>query len=152
MPDPRTTGLHRVGAEPAQTLTFLIDNSTITFDKTQVGGSAVVGRAVQLVAAGTVALTLDGGRVLGKLIQVETNLVCSVQCMGVVQLPGGDAPPAFGNRIVGATLSGVRGYIRAPAATGAAYAEAAADDQAAAGHRVLDAAVSTAIEVALSHG
>jgi hypothetical protein len=61
MADPRNTidweGLGKE-AEP-----FIIDASTITYDATQVLGSAQVGLAVTLSAAKTVALTADGDAV-----------------------------------------------------------------------------------------
>lgn len=152
MADPRLTGTHRVGAEPQRNLTFRIDASTITYGGATVpNGSAVIGRAVGLVnaSAGVVELVADGQKVLGKLLNVEADGACTVECEGVVLLPGGDAPPATGSAIVGATLAAARGYVRAAAASGATYAEGASDDALAARGLVLDGTVTTAVEVLL---
>lgn len=95
--------------------TYKTDNSTILFDKTQVGGSAQVGKAVMLSADDTVALTSDGAAVEGKLIKVESDNFATVQYEGHATLPKGDSSTATitrGKKIVGATLGGVRGYIR----------------------------------------
>lgn len=145
MPDARLTGTHRVGAEPQRNLTFRIDAATITYDATQPGGAAVVGRAVGLKAAtaAIVELVADAQRVLGKLINVEADGACTVITEGVVQLPGGDAPPAIGTAIVGASLSAARGYVRAAAAA------TLADVQASRGI-VLDPTTTTAVEVLLT--
>lgn len=151
MADSRLTGTHRVGAEPQRNLTFRIDGSTITYDSTQPGGSAVVGRAVGLKAgtAGQVELVADAQMVLGLLYVVEPDGGCGVTVEGVVRLPGGDTPPTSGKRIVGATLSAARGYVRAAAAAPGTYAAATADEIAAARGIVFDATTSTAIEVLL---
>jgi hypothetical protein len=114
MADPRNTidweGLGKE-AEP-----FIIDASTITYDVTQVLGSAQVGLAVTLSAAKTVALTADGDAVIGKLLQVESDGKCAVQTEGWCQLPGGTgATLTLGTKIVGALLSAARGYIRTAA-------------------------------------
>ena len=149
MADPRTATTHRVGTEPRRPLTFKIDNADITYSATAAGGSAVVGRAVMLSAAGTVRLTGAGTPVLGKLIQVEPDNFCTVECGSVVTLPKGDNAIAVGDKVVGDTLAAARGYVRGVAAAGAAYAEAAADDTQAGRHTVLDASVATAVEVLL---
>ncbi|GIW06367.1 MAG: hypothetical protein KatS3mg060_1172 [Dehalococcoidia bacterium] len=112
MPNPRDTiSFVGIGAEY---VTFRIDNATITYDATQPGGSAVVGRAVGLSAAGTVELVANGDEVLGKLIAVEPNLTATVQTGGYCTLPGGQgASLTLGKRIVGALGPGnARGYIR----------------------------------------
>jgi hypothetical protein len=143
MPDLRLTGVNRVGADQLN-LTFRVDAATIVYDATLPGGSAVVGRAVGLKAAsgGLVELVADGQRVLGKLLQVEADGACSIAVTGVVTLPGGDAPPAVGLPIVGATLAAARGYIRAAASATAA-------DLLAMRGTVFDPTTSTAIEVHL---
>lgn len=95
-------------------LTFIIDNSTITFDATKTNGSAVVGKAVTMSAAKTVKLAADGDAVIGKLIKVEGDNKAAVQCGGVVLLPGGNsASLTLGKKIVGA-LDGSSnpGFIR----------------------------------------
>lgn len=102
--------------------TFLIDNSTITYSATAVGGSAQVGLAVTLSADKTVALTQDGNAVVGKLVSVENDNKAVVQTGGHVTLPGGaSATLTRGSRIVGALgASSARGYIRSAAAGTAA--------------------------------
>lgn len=101
--------------------TFHIDDSTITYDRDEENGSAQVGLAVMLSAAGTVALTSDGALVLGKLLKVESDGKATVQTGGYVDLPGGDgATLTLGSKIVGDLgAANARGYIRA-VATGTA--------------------------------
>jgi len=101
--------------------TFIIDNSTITFDDTKVGGSAAVGKAVEMSAANTVALAADGAEVIGKLIKVSKDLKATVQIKGGMSLPGGNgAALTVGKKIVGALDAGAaRGFIR-EVATGTA--------------------------------
>ena len=87
MADPRASvGWEGLEAEYAP---FAIDNSTITYDATKANGSAQVGLAVTLSAAKTVALTTDGCRVIGKLISVESDNLCTVQVGGYMTLPSG---------------------------------------------------------------
>jgi hypothetical protein len=147
--DIRVTTTHRKGTNPQRMLTFKADGADITFSAASPNGSAVVGRAVMLSAAGTVRLTGAGSAVLGQLVKVEWDNMCTVMTEGVTELPKGDNAIAVGDQIVGDTLSAVRGYIRGAAAPGAAYAEAAADDSSVAAHKVLDATTATAIEVLL---
>jgi hypothetical protein len=94
--------------------TFLIDNSTIVYSATAVGGSVSVGLAVTLSADATVALTADGNGVLGKLIKVESDNKAVVQTAGYVTLPGGvSAVLTRGKKIVGALgAASAKGYIR----------------------------------------
>jgi hypothetical protein len=98
------------------------DGATIVYDPTQPGGHAAIGRAVSLSAGGTVQLTADADRVLGKLITVEADNRCVVQDDGYMQLPGGLAATlTLGLAIVGATgTAGARGFIRAVATAVAA--------------------------------
>lgn len=150
MADPRVASTNRVGSEPQNVQTFKADGSDITFDATQPGGSAVVGRAVMLTTGiGVVRLTGAGSPVLGKLLHVENDGYCAVQIGGVVTLPKGDGTIAVGDKIVGDVVTAARGYIRGAAAPGAAYAEAAADESAVSRHIVLDVTTATAIEVSL---
>jgi hypothetical protein len=119
MPDPRSV-LDFTHIDP-QTVTFNIDNATITYDATQPNGSTAVGYAVMLSAGSTVALTNDGARVLGKLMLVEWDGRCTVQTGGFMKLAGGNAATlTVGEKVVGALGTGsVRGFIRA-VATGTA--------------------------------
>ena len=104
-------------------LTYKIDNSTITYDATKANGAAatMIGKAVTLSAADTVALAADGDAVIGKLLLVEGDNKCSVRTKGFVSLPGGNgASLTLGKKIVGAlNASSEKGYIR-EVATGTA--------------------------------
>jgi hypothetical protein len=131
---------------------YVIDASTITFSATAARGSAVVDRAVSLSGAGIVKLAADGERVIGRLDRVENDGICTVQDGGHTTLPGGTgATLTNGTAFVGALNGGNPGYIRSAAATGAAYAEAAADDQANANsNQIIDSATATAVKVRLN--
>ncbi len=99
---------------------FEIDDSTITFDEDEEGGSAQVGLAVGLTAAGLVELVGDGEEVIGKLIKVEGDGAATVQIGGFMTLPGGTgASLTAGKKIVGDLLVAAEGYIR-EVATGTA--------------------------------
>jgi hypothetical protein len=118
MADPRNV-VTNVGVEPRYR-TYLIDNSTITYDADVAGGSAQVGLAVTFSDDNTVQLVADGEAVIGKLILVEPNLVCNVQVGGCMTLPGGTgAALTNGKKIVGDLLVAAEGYIR-EVATGTA--------------------------------
>lgn len=119
MADPRSAvSFEEVGCRK----TFLIDNSTITYSATAVGGSASVGLAVMLSAGKTVALTNDGAAVEGKLIKVESDNMAVVKHEGHMTLPGGaSATLTVGAAIVGALgAASARGYIRSAASGTAA--------------------------------
>lgn len=120
MADPRNAvDFEGIGSEFA---TYLIDNSTITYDATKTGGSAQVGLAVTLSADDTVALTADASAVEGKLILVESDNKANVQVEGYMSLPGGaSATLTRGTKIVGALgASSAKGYIRSAASATAA--------------------------------
>lgn len=121
MADPRATVVLDDLGEVEQ-YTFLIDNSTITFDATKVGGSASVGLAVKMSAAKTVALAADGDAVIGQLIQVFADNTATVKTGDVLVLPGGNgATLTLGTAIVGAlNASSAAGYIRSAASGTAA--------------------------------
>ena len=131
---------------------YVIDASTIVWSATAARGSAVVDRAVALAGAGVIKLAADGERVIGRLERVENDGVATVQDGGFTTLPGGtSAALTNGRGFVGALNGGNPGYIREAAATGAAYAEAAADDtQAAASHQIIDSTTATAVKVRLN--
>ena len=142
MADPRATPqFDDIGALP---VTFIADNSTITYSATATGGSSAVGKAVKLSAARTVALTTDGSAVIGKLLKVESDLRCSVQVDGFMELPGGNgASLTLGKKIVGAVDgSSNPGFIREQATGTAAEAGVARGF-------IVDAAVTTAVIVKL---
>lgn len=149
MPDPRAVSTHRLGTLPSRPLTFKGDGVDIVFDANQPNGSAVVGRAVMMSGNGIVRLCGDGDRVLGKLIKVEPDGYCHVLCNGVADLPKGDGAIAVGARIVGNLTGAARGYIRSVAAAPGTYAAATADEIGRGAHVVLDASVTSAVEVLL---
>lgn len=120
MADPRATPtFDDIGA---QYVTFIADNSTITYSATATGGSAAVGKAVKAASGRTIALSTDGSAVKGKLIKVESDLRCTVQTRGYMTLPGGNsATLTIGTAIVGAVDgSSAGGYIRSAASGTAA--------------------------------
>jgi hypothetical protein len=125
-------------------LTFIIDNSTITYSATAEGGSSQVGLAVKLTSANTLALTTDGSAVIGKLLSVSKDLKARVQVNGTMKLAGGNgASLTVGKKIVGAlNASSAGGYIR-EVATGTA-----AELGLARGF-IIDAGTTTAVEVCL---
>jgi hypothetical protein len=95
--------------------TFIIDDSTITYDADYAGGSAQVGLAVRLLpgTANAVELVGDGEAVLGKLIKVEADNRCTVQTHGGMALKAGTAATlTIGKKIVGDLLVAAEGYIR----------------------------------------
>ena len=104
------------------TVTYLIDNSTITYSATEDGGSAQVGLAVTFSADNTVQLVGDGEFVLGKLILVESDNKATVQVGGYMTLPGGSgATLTRGKSIVGDLgAASAEGYIREVATATAA--------------------------------
>lgn len=103
-------------------MSFNTDNSTIVYDVTKPGGSVSVGLAVMLSADNTVALTNDGASIIGKLMSVESDNLCSVQVDGFCSLPGGNAATLTrGTKAVGALgAASARGYIRSAASAVAA--------------------------------
>lgn len=100
----------------------IADNSTILYDGTLPNGSASIGLAVTLSANDTIALCADGDAVLGKLIKVESDLVCTVQYKGTMTLPAGaSATVTRMTTIVGALgASSAKGCIRSAASGTAA--------------------------------
>jgi len=122
---------------------FLIDDSTITYSATEDGGSDKVDLAVSFSAANTVETVGDGEAVLGKLIKVEADGVCTVQTHGGMTLPGGDsASLTRGKKIVGALLAvtAAEGCIRE-------VATATAAELGLCRGFICDASTATAIEV-----
>lgn len=107
--------------------TFIIDNSTITYDKTKPFGSDQAGKQLAVTLSGndTIALCADGDSILGILEKVEADN------MAVVALLGGGAFLGFkkgngatvtrGTTIVGALgASSAKGFIRSAASGTAA--------------------------------
>jgi len=118
MSDPRLDA--DIVGKNAEWLTALYDNSTITYLITAAGGSSMVGLAVKLSAAGTIALTTDGSMVLGRLEKVDSDGYCTVQVGGGMELPSGaSASLTVGKAIVGDLDTSAAGYIR-EAASGTA--------------------------------
>ena len=104
--------------------TYKIDNSTITYDATAVGGAAatMIGKAVSFSTDDTVQLVADGDAIVGKLEQVHSDGYCRVQTHGGMNLPGGaSATLTLGSSIVGALgAASAKGYIRSAASGTAA--------------------------------
>lgn len=142
MANPRSVAL--TDGMEGDVLTFIIDNSTITYDVTKTNGSAQVGKAVSLSAAKTVKLAADGEAVIGKLIKVEADNKAAVQCSGIVILPGGNgASLTLGKKIVGAADAGGNpGFIREANTAQAAELGVARG-------AILDAGTATAVAVLL---
>jgi hypothetical protein len=147
--NPRNTVAYdEIGADA---VTFLIDNSTITYDGTLANGAAttMIGKAVTLSAANTVALAADGDPILGKLLSVESDNKCAVQIEGYMTLPGGaSAALTRGKKIVGALgAASAKGYIREATASGATYLQAEAVEALKARGFIQDAGTTTAVLV-----
>lgn len=102
--------------------TYLIDDSTITYDATKANGSAQVGLAVTLSAAKTVALTQDGNGVLGKLIKVTPDKKAVVATKGYLKFPGGNGASLTRMKAIVGALgpASARGYVREVATATAA--------------------------------
>ena len=131
-----------VGIMPVR-VSYLIDDSSVTYDVDEVGGSSSVGLAMTLSAANTIATAGDGEFVLGKLLKVEADGVATVQIGGGMTLPAGTgAGVTLGKAIVGDLLVAAEGYIR-EGATGTA-----AELGVCRGH-ISDAGTTTAVEVYL---
>jgi hypothetical protein len=127
-----------------QAQTFKIDDNTITYESDQKFGSSVVGLAVTLSAAGTVALAGDGAAILGRLVKVEVDGKAVVQTGGYCELPAGTgAVLTLGKKIVGDLLGTDPGYIRE-------VATATAAELGVADHKIIDASTTTAVVVKLS--
>jgi hypothetical protein len=121
MSDPRLTSDFQ--GQNAEFMTFPIDNSTITYSATVAKGSASVGKAVTFTSAGdgTIKLTEDAERVVGRLVLVTHDNYATVQVRGAMKLPPGDsASITEGKAIVGDLgAANAKGYIR-EVATGTA--------------------------------
>lgn len=141
MADARNTvDFEGIGAEY---VTFLIDDSTITYSATATNGSAQVGLAVALSTHKTVELVGDGEEVLGKLISVESDDKAVVQVGGYMELPAGtSATLTPGKKIVGDLLVSAEGYIRE-------VATATAAELGVARGMIIDAGTTTAVMVRL---
>lgn len=128
----------------AQYAPGIVDNSTIVYDSTLIGGSAGVGKAVVLTAANTVALAADADHIYGVLTQVEWDGKCTIQVQGYVQLPGGTAALlTTGLAVVGALgAASAKGFVR-----GVAIATLA--DVAKGRGEIVDATTTTAVWVRL---
>lgn len=142
MADPRATvSFDGIGEER---VTFLIDDSTITYSATATNGSAQVGLAVGFSASKTIELVGNGEEVAGKLISVEKDGFAVVQTGGFMTLPAGNgASLTPGKKIVGAlNASSAEGYIR-EVATGTAAELGVARGM------IIDAGTTTAVVVRL---
>jgi len=99
--------------------TFIVDGSTLVFDRTVPRGTAAAGRAVGIKSTtdNVVELVADGQAILGRIERIEPDGKCVVQVGGYMKLPGGLAAALTrGGKLVGATgTAGARGYVRAAA-------------------------------------
>jgi hypothetical protein len=99
-------------------LTYKVDGITLVYDRTQpngIGKAVGTGPWVMLSNDDTVALTSDGACVEGKVEKIESDGFATVQRWGMANGPKGDSgigTATRGRKIVGATSSGARGYIR----------------------------------------
>lgn len=88
-------------------------DSTIVYDPTKAGGSVSVGLAVTLTGNKIVGLAADGDVIRGKLMKVESDGFCAVQCGGTNDFaPGTGAAVTVGKKAVGALLIAAKGYVR----------------------------------------
>lgn len=130
----------------AEYMTFVYDNSAITYDATEDGGSEQVGLAVTMSADdGVITLVGDGEAVLGKLIGVEADGKCIVQVRGYMTLPAGNGVSSLtlGKKIVGDLgADSAEGYIRE-------VATATASELGLARGIILDDSTTTAVGVLL---
>lgn len=153
MANPRNVVIHDgIGY---RAISLWADGSTITFSASAKDGSAVVGRAVGLVAGtqNTIELVADGQAVLGRLDKVEGDGGCTVQVEGQCYLPAGDSQTLVrDSKIVGALgASSAKGFIRSAVSPGGSYVQGTQVDAARARHSVLDIAGAPQISVMLGN-
>lgn len=97
-------------------VTVLIDDSTITFDQDEEGGSDKVGLAVRLTStADTIETVAAGEFIFGKLILVEGDGYATVKWRGPMTLPGGTSHGISAGTVglIGAVLGAAEGYVKA---------------------------------------
>lgn len=119
-------------------ITCIADGSTVTFDRDEEGGSAQVGLAVNMSASKTIQTAGNTERILGVLLNVEPDGMCTVQVGGVCTFKGGtSATLTPGTPVHGDLLVAAEGYIQTAAdgGTGRGY--------------ILDASDTTAVKVLL---
>ncbi len=149
MPNPRKK-VDYTGIEQER-VTYKIDGATIIFDANADGGSAAVGRAVEISADDTVALANDNGPVHGRLELVEADGMCVVTTDGYVTLPGGQAAVLTpGRPIIGALgAGGARGHIKQAPAASATPTQAEVNAAAVARGRIVRSGDATKVVVRL---
>lgn len=118
MPNPRK--IVKFNGIRYEAQTYKHDNS-IVFDENEPNGSAQVGKALKMTGHSTVGLTTDGSGVVGKLLKVEHDGMCSVGAGGYVPFPAGEnATLTLNSKIVGDLgPDNEQGFIRS-VATGTA--------------------------------
>lgn len=89
------------------------DNSTITYDATEDGGSSAVGLAATLNSSDQAALCADAEGILGKIISVEADGMVTIE-RGFVTLPGGASATLTRMKAIVGDLgaASAKGYIR----------------------------------------
>lgn len=94
--------------------TYYIDDSTITHDRAQIGGSAQAGKLVSFVAGDPSVVKLTGAAtdgVLGVLVDVKEDGACTVQVEGGAEITLAAAQsPDVGSFIGGGATAGL-GYV-----------------------------------------
>lgn len=81
---------------------------SIVYDMNEQHGSAQVGKAVELQAAGEVGLVATGNEIFGKLVKVEPDGYCTIQDGGYCDLPY-DGSPVYtenANGLIGGAAAG----------------------------------------------
>lgn len=94
-------------------LTYYIDDDSITYDRTQVGGSAQAGRLVAFVDAdpSVVQLAETGTGILGVLVDVKEDGACTVQIEGGAEITLAAAQDPNVGDFIGPGASAGLGYV-----------------------------------------
>ena len=84
--------------------------ASIVYDQLQKNGSVHVGKAVMMSGAETVDLVTTGSEIIGKLIKVEPDGMCSVQDEGYCEVPSDGTTITYtqaNNGLVGGATAGL---------------------------------------------
>lgn len=124
------------------TAPFEIDDSTITYDADEEGGSAQVGLVVKVTSSKTIALPSSGEGFLGVLEIVEADGAATVRVRGFSRAMKGDGTLTAGTKLVADVRGAAKGYVRSIAA-------ATLSEVAVARHSVVDTADANAVQILL---